>query len=346
MTNKLSSKSSTSEHTLKRLNKNSNAVAFSTKDSDIDNGISDFRQKYIHVTATDEEAHRLHNQASGAEKFLWKGIDLTVLIKSKDHPFLEVGCGVGAQSTSILSRLPENINLVGIDIDAEQVKRADNFMKQNGIFSAHRYKYEVCDITQEDLVLGNTFSGAYICWVLEHMTFDQSIKALRNIFKALEPGAPLIINEIIMEPDTGVRMQHPSHPSLLPPYTKKYLIAMNDLQKEEGGNPNFGIQDTMIRALNEAGFTRVSYESRCMSHNEESLTDKSRMEAIELFNSALPKLIHKGLVTNQDFTKVVDEISEVTEFYWNFGQAIAFKDDDKDSHIGIVGEDTSCDTHL
>ncbi len=167
---------------------------------------SELNNNYIHGSACDFEEKRLCDQAKAAEKFLWSGLVLNKIISHDlDKPFLELGCGAGAQTNYLLMHLPENIKVIAIDVDENQIARAEKFASNNKI-NAEKCQFLVCDITNKNFE-DKAYSGAYISWVLEHIGNSKSQSLLSKLYTAVQDGGAIIINEIIMEPGVGVIIQ-------------------------------------------------------------------------------------------------------------------------------------------
>ena len=207
------------------------------------------RKFYIHGPSRDKEAERLYKQAEHCKDFLLKDIDLAKYLKDTNKPFIEIGCGVGAQTTHLLEQIPENIILRAIDIDPNQIKRAQYHLSKFKKFQG-RYLFEVGDVTSMELEQ-NAFSGAYICWVLEHLKYSQALKLMKNLKKIIEPGGVVIINEIMMQPDKYLTIK--TTDAIFPLETKKAFLKLIEKQEIEGGNPNMGAYEHLSKLLKDSG---------------------------------------------------------------------------------------------
>ena len=195
------------------------------------------KTEYIHAISNQEdEEKRLLSQAEISKPFLWENIDLKKHILALTSPFLEVGCGIGAQTSHLLEALPSGSFVVGIDVDPKQIERACARAQNDSLLANHcSYKImNACCIDYPE----NHFSGAYACWVLEHLSEKQALAALKEIRRVVKPGGKIIINEIHMQPDRGIIMKDKN--GKFPPYCFKFLEQMIESQKEKLGNPNWG----------------------------------------------------------------------------------------------------------
>ena len=107
---------------------------------------------------------------------------------------LEVGCGVGAKTEILLRRFP-NIQLSGIDVNDNQVTATKTFLEGLPHFQ-NRYTIQKMDASNMEFQ-SNTFDGAFICWVLEHVPDPR--KTLSECNRILKPNGVLVVNY----PDIG-----------------------------------------------------------------------------------------------------------------------------------------------
>ena len=119
---------------------------------------SDF--PYLHGFSPKEQ-DRLRRQAAFSEYTVYQDINF-----SHAEKVLEVGCGVGAQSEILLRRFPK-MHLTGIELNDNQIKAAIENLK-NIPYAQNRYELHQMD-AQSMSFSGQSFDGAFICWVLEHV---------------------------------------------------------------------------------------------------------------------------------------------------------------------------------
>ena len=119
---------------------------------------------YLHGF-TDEEQNRLWKQAEFSEHLIYHNVDF-----SEQSQILEVGCGVGAQTSILLRRYP-HLQVTSIDASPEQLatckKNLDTIPYAKG-----RFELKQMSATDLDLPI-NTYDGAFICWVLEHLSLAE-----------------------------------------------------------------------------------------------------------------------------------------------------------------------------
>lgn len=77
------------------------------------------------------------------EPFLWSEINFEALIKpNQNWPFVEINCGIGAQTPAIISRLPERTKVLGFCKDKNQLFQAKNYLYNLQHFSPYKVLLE------------------------------------------------------------------------------------------------------------------------------------------------------------------------------------------------------------
>jgi ubiquinone/menaquinone biosynthesis C-methylase UbiE len=272
---------------------------------------------YIHgVGDRKTEQDRLKLQASLMAQHLWRGIDLSSLTSSK--PFLELGCGVAAQTPDLLDHLPLGSKVIGIDHDPYQITKAFENMKHHRHWEKS-YDFYQMDGTNLEFETGY-FKGAYVCWVLEHMTEDQVSKTLSELKRVVEKNGLILINETDATPLSSVRFTTPDGDDF-PPKTLMFFQAMLRLQQEGGGNGSFGVEETMCRALQTAGFKDYRYKRIVIDTTyPDPMRSALNIGTLRLLESTLPALMEKNWITQEEFNDVCQEITLSPLFHWEGGQ--------------------------
>jgi SAM-dependent methyltransferase len=98
---------------------------------------------------------------------------------------LEIGSGFG-QNVYYLSRKGKTWNIVGMDINPDQVSDCNRFFHKCGI---HNTVFRVGDV--EIMDEQNSFDLIITVDLLEHVEHDE--KAMKNIYEALKPGGVLLL---------------------------------------------------------------------------------------------------------------------------------------------------------
>ena len=263
---------------------------------------------YLHGFSKTEQ-DRLKTQAQFAEQKVYQDIDF-----SRTEKLLEVGCGVGAQSEILLRRFPK-LNLTGIELNDAQLAVAKENLA-NSPFTDDRYELMKMDATKMSFQ-ENTFDGAFLCWVLEHI--PNPMKALNEVRRVLKPGSKVYITEVM----NSSFFLEPYSPNLW-----KYWMAFNDFQYEQAGDPFVGAKlGNFLMAL---GFKDI--ETRVKTWHYDNRRPHARKEIIEywrdLLMSAKQTLIDHKVIDPEIADKAQAEMDEVTSdpnavFFYSFIQATA-----------------------
>jgi cyclopropane fatty-acyl-phospholipid synthase-like methyltransferase len=105
--------------------------------------------------------------------------ELLALLPERPH-VLELGCGAGVRSTRILA---ERGRLVGVDISAEQIRRARRRVPAATFFCA--------DLTDVDFEPGS-FDAVVSFYALNHVPREELAPLARRIHSWLRPGGYLL----------------------------------------------------------------------------------------------------------------------------------------------------------
>ncbi len=267
---------------------------------------SDF--PYLHGFSK-EEQDRLYQQAQFTEFTIYKDIDF-----SRTKKLLEVGAGVGAQSEILLRRFPK-LHLTGIELNDNQLNTAKRNLAQ-GQIPAERYEILKMDATEMDFE-SNSFDGAFLCWVLEHIPNPR--QALNEVRRVLKPGSPIYITEVM------------NSSFFLEPYSPniwRYWMAFNDFQYEHAGDPFVGAK--LGNFLLELGFKDI--HTKVKTWHYDNRNPDQRKETIEfwtnLLMSAKEQLIHEKVITQELADNAQKELKRVASdpnavFFYSFMQAKA-----------------------
>ncbi|MGD2095850.1 MAG: class I SAM-dependent methyltransferase, partial [Phycisphaerales bacterium] len=77
---------------------------------------------------------------------------------------LEAGCGVGAQTITLVKNSPET-NFTCVDISEESLKAAQNLIESAGYKNAVFQQADIFNLSFPD----NHFDHIFVCFVLEHL---------------------------------------------------------------------------------------------------------------------------------------------------------------------------------
>ena len=267
---------------------------------------SDF--PYLHGFSQ-EEQDRLRQQAKFAEHKVYDGVNL-----SRVNKLLEIGCGVGAQSEIILRRFPD-LYLTGIDLNTKQLESAKQHLAQ---FDFAKDRYEIHQMNAQDMEFkSNSFDGAFLCWVLEHVPDPKQV--LSEARRVLSPGSSITVTEVL------------NSSFFLDPYSPnvwKYWMAFNDYQYENAGDPFVGAK--LGNLLLEMGFKDI--HTQVKTWHLDNRTPDLRKETIDywtdLLMSAKEHLVDSGYIEKDIAQDAYAELKSIARnrnavFYYSFIQAQA-----------------------
>src|SRR5690606_24038556 len=193
---------------------------------------------YLHGF-TETEQNRLRTQAQFAEHTIFQNINF-----SQARNIIEVGCGVGAQTEILLRRFPK-VHVTGVDLNERQLESAKKYLSS---VSFAQNRYDLRQMSADNLSFEpNTFDGAYLCWILEHV--PNPAQVLSEVRRVLRPGSEIVVTEVM------------NSSFFLDPYSPnvwKYWMAYNDFQYEHAGDPFIGAK--LGNLLTQVGYHNVKTE--------------------------------------------------------------------------------------
>ncbi len=270
--------------------------------------MSDKKLPYLHGYNS-EEQDRLKRQAAFAEHTVYRNIDL-----SDVSQLLEVGCGVGAQSSIILRRFP-NLELTGIDLNSKQLEEAQAYL---ATMPYAKGRYKIQEMNAENMKFAaNAFDGAFLCWILEHV--KDPARILNEVRRVVRPGGVVYITEVM----NSSFFLDPYSPNLW-----KYWMAFNDYQFDGAGDPFIGAK--LGNLLISVGFQRVQTE--VITWHLDNRHPEKRRQIIaywsELLQSATGQLVDSGYITKDIADAAFKELEQVERdpnavFMYSFMQAKA-----------------------
>lgn len=264
--------------------------------------------KYIHGYL-EEEQDRLRHQALVIEEPIYDFVDFSDCKK-----LLEIGSGVGSQTEILLKRFP-NLKITGVEHAEKQIIRARENMRRLG------YGEDKIVFIQQDaknLRLKESYDGAFICWVLEHVS--DPIQILISMKPFLKAGARLVITEVF----NATFYTYPEQKEIV-----EYWKVYNDYQSSIGGDPQVGAR--LGDLLSESGYQDITLRSGGFHLDSREFKEKRIVFDYwkNLMTSAAPALLDEGLITDEQIKSMqvaMDMLKEMKEsvFYYRFIQATAF----------------------
>jgi len=263
---------------------------------------------YVHGY-TDRETQRLLEQSLILEELLHKGTSFP-----DGSRVLEVGCGVGAQ-TSILTRRNPGIKLTSIDKSSDSVEKASRLVSDLGLKRVEVKQVDLYDSGFEPA----SFDHIFVCFVLEHL--DDPLEALRILKRLLAGGGTLTL----IEGDHGSGFWTPE---TLP--SRKAWSGLINSQLNLGHDPNIGRR--LYPLLKEGGFEPeyVSPRPVYADQSDPVLLDGVVNQIITpMVYSAEKQVLETDMISAADWKQGLEDISQVashpdgTFFYtWFKGVAV------------------------
>lgn len=266
------------------------------------------KNSYVHGYNKKENS-RLEDQAETLEHLLHNDT-----VYKKGSSVLEAGCGVGAQTISLVKNNPL-CNITSIDISHESVLAAKEKIESAGYTNVVFKQADIFNLPFEK----NSFDHIFICFVLEHL--PEPVKALSVLKQFLKPGGTITL----IEGDHGSAYFHPeSH------YADQVIQCQVKLQKQSGGNANIGRQ--LYPLLEQSEFSEIYVSPRMV------YVDSSRPNLVEGFTKNTftamiegiqDKAVENGLISAEEMNQGIKDLYRTADsdgvFCYTFFKANAVK---------------------
>ena len=201
---------------------------------------------------------------------------------------LDVGCGVGDVSFLVASLVGPEGSVVGIDLDAEALKFADERRATQGIANV---EFRQSDARSADS--GRLFDAAVGRLVLVYM--NDPTEALRQITERVRPGGILAFQEPVTRNGVGAATRQPA------------LARLNDLLAEtferSGARPDLG-EELYWRML-DAG---LEPDPKPFAEIPLGRADLAYRRWSVFAQNMLPKMIEYGLAAEKDLRDLLERL--------------------------------------
>jgi len=168
----------------------------------------------------------------------------------------------------------------------------------------------------------NQCSGAYICWVLEHMIPERSNIMLKELRRVIAPNGIVIINEGHHQPKESIVASFNGGDY---PFTKKFFYALVQFQSEKCGNANYGEQSNMTKSMEAAWGNNFQYTRKALHNlNDPVWQHECKEWFFDLIQNILPMLVVNNKFEEAHLTHVLQEIQMADDFQFWFGNVIAW----------------------
>ena len=263
---------------------------------------------YVHGYS-EREHQRLMDQATTLTELLHHDTK-----NPENSLVLEAGCGVGAQTVTLLKNSPQ-ANFICVDISEQSLKAAQNKIESAGFHNAKFLKADLFNLPFDD----NHFDHIFVCFVLEHL--KKPLDVLLKLKQKLKPDGSITV----IEGDHGSAYFYPDSR-----YARQAIQCLIDLQSEKGGDSLIG--RSLYPLMCEAGFKKIGVSPRMV------YVDSSKPELVEGFTKNTftamvegvgEEAIGAGLIDTIDWERGVSELYRTAEkdgtFCYTFFKAIGYK---------------------
>ena len=264
--------------------------------------------KYVHGYDQRENI-RLQDQASSLVELLH--VDTRYPAESK---VLEAGCGVGAQTITLVQNSPET-QFISLDISAPSIAEAKRKITEA--------KFTNVSFQQGDIYAlpfhPETFDHIFVCFVLEHLS--RPVEALDCLKKLLKTGGTITV----IEGDHGSAYFYPDDEA-----AQKAIQCQVELQKRAGGNANIGRE--LYPLLTASGFRAIRVSPRMVyvdSGKPQLVEGFTKNTFTAMIEGVRESAIEAGLIDEKTFDDGIDGLYKTAEsggvFCYTFFKAVAIK---------------------
>ncbi len=200
-------------------------------------------EQYVHGYHETENA-RLRDQADTLVDLVHHGVAY-----APGDRVLEVGCGVGAQTVTLLERNP-GIDLTAVDVSTASLAAAAARVRGTGHGEATFVQADILEAPSPDSPLQpGTYDHAFVCFLLEHLSEPET--ALARVRALVRPGGTITV----VEGDHGSTYFHPDSEA-----ARDAVACQVTLQRLAGGDALIGRR--LYPLLDAAGFADITVTPR------------------------------------------------------------------------------------
>jgi len=227
---------------------------------------------------------------------------------------LEAGCGVGAQTVTLVRNSPQ-AEFVAIDVSAASLTAAEAAVRRQG---PAQVVFQQADLFH--LPFGDAaFDHVFVCFVLEHLR--QPVEALRRLQRVLKPGGTITA----IEGDHGSAYFHPDSAA-----ARRAIECQVELQRQGGGDALIGRR--LYPLLAEAGYREVRVSPRIVyaDGSRPALQDGFTRRTFTAMVAGVAKpAVERGLVGQEAFAAGVRDLDRTAEpdgvFCYTFCKAVGLR---------------------
>lgn len=227
---------------------------------------------------------------------------------------LEAGCGVGAQTVTLLRNSPD-ARFTAIDVSQDSLCAARARVREAGLENVTFTRADIFSMPFPD----ESFDHVFVCFVLEHLA--NPLDALLGLKKKLKKGGTITV----IEGDHGSTYFHPDSRAAW-----QTIQCLIDIQAQMGGNALVGRQ--LFPLLTAAGFHDVNVSPRMVyadSSRPGYVDGFTKNTFIAMVEGVREQAIGSGSISEEQWESGIRDLYRTTEpdgtFCYTFFKGVAIK---------------------
>jgi ubiquinone/menaquinone biosynthesis C-methylase UbiE len=221
---------------------------------------------------------------------------------------LEAGCGVGAQTVTLVARSPE-ARFTSVDVSADSIAEA-----RRRTHGARNVEFVQADLFALPFAPAS-FDHVFVCFVLEHLA--RPVQALRALTALVRPGGSVTV----VEGDHGSAYFHPDSAA-----AQEAIQCQVELQRRAGGDSEIGRR--VYPLMVEAELAGVEVSPRLV------YVDASRPDLVEAFThktftamieGVREQALAAGLIAAERFDAGVEALYTTDVFCYTFFKGVGHR---------------------